>query len=78
MEGKEEDPTEKTYVNKRKNLDSSIYNEFGDLMCDRVHTDLGSMSASMMKVGEELKLTLDKCSYFVIVDMYIFIVIVFL
>ena len=29
-------------------------------MCDRVHTDLGSMSASMMEADEELKVTLDK------------------
>ena len=29
-------------------------------MCDRVHTDLGSMSAAMVEVGEELKVTLDK------------------
>ena len=44
----------------KKNLDSSLYNEFGNLMCDRVHIDLWNMSASMVDVGEELKVTLDK------------------
>ena len=48
------------YVNKKKNLDSSLYNEFGDWMCDRLHADLGSLSASMMEVVEELKVPLDK------------------
>ena len=38
----------KKYVNNNKNLDSSLYNEFEDLMCDIVHTDLGSMSVSML------------------------------
>ena len=56
MEGKEEDSTE-TRKYKNKNLDNSLFNEFGDLMRD---TDLGSMSASMMELGEELKETLDK------------------
>ena len=37
-----------------------MYNEFGNLMCDIVHPDLGSMSAAMVEVGEELKVTLDK------------------
>ena len=29
MEGKEEDSTETQYVNKKKNIDSSLYNEWG-------------------------------------------------
>ena len=39
-------------------MDSSVYNEFADMMCDRVHTDLVSLSTSMIEVSEELKVVL--------------------
>ena len=37
-----------------------IYNEFADRMCDRVHTDLVSLSTSMIEVGEELNVVLGR------------------
>ena len=45
-----------------KNLDSSLYNEFAEIMCDMVHTDLVSLSTSIIEVGEELKVTLERWS----------------
>ena len=44
-------------VSKKKSLDGSLYNEFADRMCDRVHTDL--VSTSMIEVGEALKVILE-------------------
>ena len=44
----------------KKSLDSSLYNEFADRMCNRVHNDLVSLSTSMIEVGEELKLVLER------------------
>ena len=46
-------------VSKNNNLDSSLLNEFADMMCERVHTDLVSLSTSMTEVGEELKVVLE-------------------
>ena len=37
MEGKKRKLKERKCVSKKKNLDSSLYNEFADMMCDRVH-----------------------------------------
>ena len=47
-------------VSKKKSPDGSLYNEFADRMCDRVHSDLVSLSASMIEVGEELKVVLER------------------
>ena len=41
-------------------MDCSLYNEFADRMCDRVHTDLVSLSTSMIELGEELKVVLER------------------
>ena len=56
--GRQQSLSEKRkYVNTKKNLDSSLYNEFGGLMCDK---STYRFSASMMEVGEELKVVLDR------------------
>ena len=47
-------------VSKKKSLDGSLCNEFADRMCGRVHTDLVSLSTSMLEVGEELKVVLER------------------
>ena len=44
-----------TTTSKKKSLDCSLYKEFADMMCDRVHTDLVSLSTSMIEMGEEIK-----------------------
>ena len=51
---------EKKACKQEESLYSSLYNEFADMMCDRVHTDLVSLSTSMMEVGEELKVVLER------------------
>ena len=45
----------KKCVSKTKSLYGSLYNVFADMMCDRVHTDLVSLSTSMIEVEEKLK-----------------------
>ena len=47
-------------VSKKRSLNCSLYNEFADRMCDRVHTDLVSLSTSMIEVGEEMKVVLER------------------
>ena len=47
-------------VSKMKSLDGSLYKEFADRMCYRVHTDLVSLSTSMIEVGEKLNVVLKR------------------
>ena len=39
------------YVDMKKSLDNSLYNELAAVMCVRVHTELVSLSTSMIEMG---------------------------